>query len=75
MDVKRGTGGKIKTDQLVITSYLKERNLQQSESKAQNHFANATRNFYSVADNQVTSIIRKIHLYLILEINGRKLEL
>lgn len=75
-DAKRNTGGKIKTDKLVIThAPIHGIKGEQSESKAQNHFSNSTRNCYVCVDNQVTSIIRKIHIYLILEINGQKLEL
>ena len=76
-DKKRKTGGALKNETLVITSAPDSERKQQPEtvSKAQNHHENATRNFYVVADNVVTSVIRKVHIILILEINGNKLML
>lgn len=76
-DRKRKTGGELKTDTLVITSLpeIEREKKPATESKAQNHYQNATRNFFVVADNVVTSVIRKVHIILVLEINGNKLML
>lgn len=76
-DARRKTGGALKKVMLSACGVSDdERNEKpKTQTKAQNHFANSTRNFFVVADGTITSAIRKVHIILILSVNGKKLKL
>lgn len=73
-DKKRKTGGKIKFfPELVVTN--PRENLVPSNKKQStvpsNNVQNHTRNFYTCIDGRQTSNIRRVHVFLILEIDGK----
>lgn len=74
-DASRKTGGNKKYYEQLV--HPKDPNLsaKPSESKAQNHYVNATRNCLVCVDGEPTSVIRKIHIFLLLEVNGEKVML
>lgn len=81
LDKKRKTGGKIIEMKSVVCPKIK-RNSTVTESKkvsvskgTKNHFANATRTVQKVADGHVTSAVKSVHIFLILEVNGKKMVL
>ena len=76
-DHKRKTGGHIKFYPELVHSKSTDFIIPstKSETKAQNHFENATRNFLKCANGQPTSVVRKIHIILMLEVNGQKVML
>lgn len=73
-DKKRGTGGKIHVYECISDRQQHERSTV-VPTKAQNHFDNATRNVTILADGHRTSVPRKLHIDLLLEVNGVKVML
>lgn len=78
-DHKRKSGGEIKEMEAVCT-FKKDTQKSTSatsnlNSKAQNHKDNFTRNFSLVVGDRVTQHIKKVHLYLVLEVNNQKVML
>ena len=80
-DKKRKTGGKIKYMPSMVGSTeetrnkVLEKNTDPLASKSRNHFDNMTRTLLIVIDGLVTNSFRTVHVFLILEINGKKLML
>jgi predicted glycosyl hydrolase (DUF1957 family) len=74
-DKRRKTGGKVKEITGIITKTKDQRipaeRAKKTAAKAQNHFKNNTRNFYTCIDGQQTQNIQTVHLPLILEVNGK----
>ena len=79
LDKKRKTGGKIIEMKSVICPKRKPnapKSTKVSTSNGtKNHFDNATRTVQKVADGHVTSAVKSVHIFLILEVNGKKMVL
>ena len=85
LDKQRKTGGEIKhIPRCVLTRTKKERKQHVGEEKFQqvvrgkrtknpNHFHNSTRSVQEMIGDAKTECVRKFHLYLVLEFNGKKL--
>lgn len=78
-DKKRKTGGDLKFLPEVIVTNPKENSgavqLNPNSERSPNNFDNSTRNFYTCINGKPTSSLRKIHVFLILEIDGKKVML
>lgn len=80
-DKKRKKGGQIRFfSELVTTRNSSIYHPAQSKrntpkSKAQNHSEHMTRNFYQCISGRPTSVVKSLHLYGLLEINGTKVAL
>lgn len=80
-DKRRKTGGKKKfLEQAVVTNPRKPKSelspLNKSErSVSPNNKKNSTRNFRKCINGKPTNAIRKVHVFLILEVNGQKVML
>lgn len=80
-DKKRKTGGKLKVlNEAVVTNPKSERrNTSQPGTKSSkvspNNKENSTRNFYKCINGKPTNSIRKVHVILMLEINGMQIML
>jgi hypothetical protein len=74
-DAARKKGGEIKSYSQLMTSKGDPIEIKPTKSVAQNHFNNSTRNCSVCADGQPTSMVRKIHIFLLLEVNGQKVML
>lgn len=75
-DAKRKIGGQIREFKSVVGSLNSSKQLNPTgvpSKRAQNHFDNMTRNVFIVLGGYATETAKKIHLNLILEVNGRKL--
>lgn len=77
LDVRRKTGGKIKSIEAVITKSKSVREATKVEGviATQNHYSNFTRNLYQCMEGEQTASVKKIHCHLLLEINGMKVML
>lgn len=70
------TGGKVKKYVSVCTKPRHgEVKVSKKKRKDPEHKSNATRNLYQYIQNLPTSTIRKIHIFLIIEVNGQKVML
>lgn len=76
-DKKRKTSGELKFYSQLCTSVPKQdrTKMVNTESKAQNHYENSTRNCYRCIEGEPTSAFVKIHIYLMLEVNGERVML
>jgi len=77
-DKKRGTGGKIREFAEVVYSQPEKSEQVPSsvaKPKAANHYDNFTRNVLICMNGIPSSVIRKLHLSLLLEVNGKKVML
>lgn len=80
-DKSRKSGGSIKFFSELVTTRtasvhhpkLEKRNT--PASKAQNHFENFTRNYFLCINGVETSVIKSLHVFGVLEVNGKKLAL
>lgn len=77
LDVKRKTGGKIRSfDSAVQAKKPKPEKSNsvktKSPKKNPNHWTNQTRPIKPVVDGIVSSQVRKVHIFLITEFNGKK---
>lgn len=73
-DAKRQTGGDVREYKSVRASRPKLSNRSNSfpsAKKNQNHFDNFTRNVFLVLDGYTTTVVKKIHLLLVLKINDK----
>lgn len=73
-DKKRKTGGKLKHhDELVVTNPKKitPTPTKVKSDSSPNHLENSTRNFFTCINGRPTSAIKKIHVFLILEVDGK----
>jgi hypothetical protein len=78
-DRKRKTGGEIREMDCVVTIPKEKRISAERAAKKtdrkQSHFENFTRNFYQCINGRPTMVIKKVHLVLVLELNGKKVML
>lgn len=79
-DKRRKTGGKLKSfEEARVTNIRKDWNDKipsgSKKGTAPSHVASSTRNFYLCINGNITSAIRKVHIFLILELNGKKIML
>lgn len=78
-DQKRKTGGQIREMQAVATrptNVATEKNYTTpGKSAVANHKEHFTRSFFECIESHPTSVIRKVHMELLLEVNGKKVML
>lgn len=79
-DKKRKTGGQIKEMEAVATQPENQQREPSPKSnvtatRTANHFDHFTRNFNQCISGEPTTAIRRVHLELLLEVNGKKVML
>lgn len=78
-DANRRSGGKIREWPIVRLSTKEERQAASSgtakKKRNPNHYKHATRSFVVYNGEQSTGGLKKFHIYLLLEVNGKKVVL